>query len=165
MLVQKGIDPSTDFEPEYIAVSGDKAYISLQEANAIAELNISAGEFVGVYPLGFQDYSVTEIDLQKNDNIELKNYPDVYGIKMPDGISVTQIDGKTYILTANEGDSVPIGQVWTTNTKIKLRPRVMLHLKKKRFGLTQICGTVLTPIKPMYSADARFRYMRRQTTV
>ena len=105
VLVQKGIDPSTDFEPEYIAVSGDKAYISLQEANAIAELNISAGEFVGVYPLGFQDYSVTEIDLQKNDNIELKNYPDVYGIKMPDGISVTQIDGKTYILTANEGDS------------------------------------------------------------
>ena len=105
VLIQKNTPPSTDFEPEYIAVSGNTAYISLQEANAIAVLNVASGKFTGVYPLGFQDYGATKVDLQKNDATEFKNYPNVYGIKMPDGISVTEIGGKTYLLTANEGDS------------------------------------------------------------
>lgn len=105
VLVQKNTQPSTDFEPEYIAVSGNTAYVSLQEANAIAVLDIASGEFTGVYPLGFQDYGVTKVDLQKNDTIALSNYDNVCGIKMPDGISVATIGGKTYLLTANEGDS------------------------------------------------------------
>ena len=105
VLVQKNTQPSTDFEPEYIAVSGGTAYVSLQEANAIAVLDIAAKTFTGVYPLGFQDYSVTKADLQKNDIIELSNYNNVCGIKMPDGISLAAIGGKTYLLTANEGDS------------------------------------------------------------
>ncbi len=105
VLIQKNVQPSTDFEPEYIAVSGDTAYISLQEANAIAVLSIASGEFIGVYPLGFEDYGATKVDLQKNDVIEFELYPNVYGIKMPDGIAVTEIGGKTYLLTANEGDS------------------------------------------------------------
>lgn len=105
VLVQKNTLPSTDFEPEYIAVSGKTAYVSLQEANAIAVLDLTAGAFTGVYPLGFQDYSVTKVDLEKNDTIALKNYDNVYGIRMPDGISVTTLGGKTYLLTANEGDS------------------------------------------------------------
>lgn len=105
VLIQKDKAPSEDFEPEYIAVNGDTAYISLQEANSIAVMNISEEKFTGIYPLGFQDYGTTKIDLQKNGVIEEKNYPDIYGIKMPDGISVTEINGKTYLLTANEGDS------------------------------------------------------------
>lgn len=105
VLVQKGSQPSTDFEPEYIAVSGKKAYVSLQEANAIAVLDIASGTFTGVYPLGFQDYSKTVVDLQKNDTIGLSNYENVLGIKMPDGISTVAIGGTTYLLTANEGDS------------------------------------------------------------
>lgn len=105
VLVQKESNPSTDFEPEYIAVSGNTAYVSLQEANAIAVLDIGNKTFTGVYPLGFQDYGVTKVDLQKNDTIALSNYDNVCGIKMPDGISVTTIGGKTYLLTANEGDS------------------------------------------------------------
>lgn len=40
VLIQKDIHPSTDFEPEYIAVSGDTAYVALQEADAIAVLDI-----------------------------------------------------------------------------------------------------------------------------
>ena len=105
VLVQKNALPSEDFEPEYIAVSGGKAYVSLQEANAIAVLDIAAGQFTGVYPLGFQDYGTTKVDLEKNDVIELKNYENVLGIRMPDGISTMSIGGKTYLLTANEGDS------------------------------------------------------------
>ena len=105
VLVQKDRQPSADFEPEYIAVAGNTEYISLQEANAIAVLNISSGEFTNVYPLGFQNFGETKIDLEKNGTIELKNYENVYGIKMPDGISAAVIGGKTYVFTANEGDS------------------------------------------------------------
>ncbi|MGN1409102.1 MAG: choice-of-anchor I family protein [Eubacteriales bacterium] len=105
VLVQKGIAPSVDFEPEYIATVGNTAYVSLQEANAIAVLDIGSGVFTNVYPLGFQNYGETMVDLEKNDKIELKNYENVYGIKMPDGISAVEINGKTYLLTANEGDS------------------------------------------------------------
>ena len=105
VLIQKESNPSTDFEPEYIAVNGDKSYITLQEANAIAILDIPSKQFEGVYPLGFQDYSEIKVDLQKNDKIELKSYENVYGIKMPDGIAAITIDGNTYLLTANEGDS------------------------------------------------------------
>ena len=105
VLIQKEKAPSTDFEPEYIAVSGGKAYVSLQEANAIAVLDIASKTFTGVYPLGFQNYGVTKVDLQKDKKIDLQTYDNVYGIKMPDGISVTTIGGKTYLLTANEGDS------------------------------------------------------------
>ncbi|MDO5382126.1 MAG: choice-of-anchor I family protein [Eubacteriales bacterium] len=105
VLVQKGSQPSVDFEPEYIAVAGNTAYVSLQEANAVAVLNIASKEFTNVYPLGFQNYGETKVDLEKNDTIELKNYQNVYGIKMPDGISVAEIGGEIYLLTANEGDS------------------------------------------------------------
>ena len=105
VLIQKDTRPSADFEPEYIAVSGGTAYVALQEANAIAVLDIAGKTFTGVYPLGLQDYSVTKADLEKNNKIALKTYDNVYGIKMPDGISVAEIGGKTYLLTANEGDS------------------------------------------------------------
>ena len=42
--MKKGVLPSTDLEPEYIAVSDSKAYITLQEANAIAKLDLNSLE-------------------------------------------------------------------------------------------------------------------------
>ena len=131
VLVQKEKNPSTDFEPEYIAVSSNTAYVSLQEANAIAVLDISGKSFTGVYPLGFQDYGKTEIDLQKNDAIGLSNYENVYGIKMPDGISVTTIGGKTYLLTANEGDSRADWAEMDNESEDKTSPTGNVTLDKK----------------------------------
>lgn len=104
VLIQKETDPSTDFEPEYISIDGNSAYISLQEANSIAVLDIEQKKFSAVYPLGFQDYGQTKIDLQKNEKIEFNNYANVYGIKMPDGISTINIGEKTYLITAKYGN-------------------------------------------------------------
>lgn len=131
VLIQKDTQPSTDFEPEYIAVSGRTAYVALQEANAIAVLDIDKAQFTGVYPLGFQDYSQTKIDLQKDDKIELKNYENVYGIKMPDGIAVTAIGGKTYLLTANEGDSRADWASLNNESEGKTSPTGDVKLDKK----------------------------------
>lgn len=105
ILIQKDKMPSVDFEPEYISVSDNKAYVALQEANSIAVFDLVKREYIDIYSLGLQDFGEVKVDLEKNDQIELKNYEGVYGIKMCDGISTTMINGKTYLLCANEGDS------------------------------------------------------------
>jgi hypothetical protein len=48
-----------DFEPEYIATSADsrKAYVTLQENNAIAEIDIEKAKITKLRALGFKDYS------------------------------------------------------------------------------------------------------------
>ena len=95
-----------DLEPEYIAVSGGTAYVALQEANAVALLDIETAQFTKVLPLGFKDYEENAVDLDDTDGTYLpKTYKDTYGVYMPDGIAVYEAEGKTYILTANEGDA------------------------------------------------------------
>lgn len=96
-------------EPEYISVSSDnsKAFITLQENNAIAVVNLSNNSLEKIIGLGFKDFSIpgNEIDAGDSDGgINIKNWP-VMGIYMPDSISSMTYNGRTYLLTANEGDS------------------------------------------------------------
>lgn len=107
VMLAKDINPSNDLEPEYIAATNEVAYVALQEANAIAILDLTSGEFTKVSPLGYKDLSVeaNAIDLVEDGTYAAKNYIDTVGAYMPDGISVYSTNGKTYILTANEGDS------------------------------------------------------------
>jgi len=108
VILNKGINPSLDFEPEYIAVSGDSrtAWVSLQEANAVAVLDIQSGVFKSVSGLGFKDHNLpnNSLDVLRDKKAELAAR-NLYGAYMPDGIAAVAIQGKTYILTANEGDA------------------------------------------------------------
>ncbi|GGD42639.1 alkaline phosphatase [Emticicia aquatilis] len=98
-----------DIEPEYITVSDDSktAWVTLQENNAIAEINISTGTITKISPLGFKDYSVTTnaTDISDRDNTIAFNSWKAYGIYMPDAIAYTNYNGTPYLFTANEGDS------------------------------------------------------------
>ena len=106
VVLKKGANPSADLEPEYIAVSGGKAYITLQENNAIAVLDLASRTYDGIWSAGFEDYSVTSIDIDKKDDAYApKTYDSLMGIRMPDGIAAFQADGRTYLVTANEGDA------------------------------------------------------------
>ena len=106
IVLKKDTAPSVDLEPEYIAVSGGKAYVTLQENNAIAVLDLASKTFTGIYSAGFEDYSTTPVDIDKKDGAyNPKTYESLMGIRMPDGIAAYQVNGKTYLLTANEGDS------------------------------------------------------------
>eukprot|EP01084_Bolivina_argentea_P158002 275282_1 len=102
---------SINAEPEYCVVdNNDKyAYITLQENNAIAVLDIDEKEIINIFSLGFHDYSIPGHGLDasnKDGSINIQNYPNLYGLRMPDSIDYLQTsDGKQYILTANEGDS------------------------------------------------------------
>lgn len=106
VLLKKNTAPSVDLEPEYIAAADNYAYVALQEANAIATLNLQTLQFESVDGLGFKDHSVegNGLDLLE-DGVANIQTQDVYGVYMPDGLSVYEANGKTYIVSANEGDA------------------------------------------------------------
>lgn len=103
------------FEPEYIAINDDntEAYVTLQENNAIAVVNLIDNTIDRIIGLGFKNHSVpgNELDASQKDGVNIKNWP-VMGIYMPDSIASMTFNGKTYLLTANEGDD---RQDWLDN--------------------------------------------------
>ncbi|RRJ64178.1 multifunctional 2',3'-cyclic-nucleotide 2'-phosphodiesterase/5'-nucleotidase/3'-nucleotidase [Paenibacillus oralis] len=114
-------DAVFDLEPEYIALSSDEttAYVSLQENNAIAAIDIGKAKVLYVRGLGFKDLNDPDnaLDLIEDQIINLENVP-FKGMYMPDGIDAHTVGGKTYLFTANEGDATE----WpgrTNVTKIK----------------------------------------------
>lgn len=120
-------DAVRDFEPEYIALSDDhaKAYVTLQENNAIATIDIANKRVDSVKSLGYKDYNDPRnvLDLVKDGAIKLENVP-FKGIYMPDGVASFKVGTQTYLITANEGDSTqwPVNEaeVYSRNTLIKL---------------------------------------------
>jgi DNA-binding beta-propeller fold protein YncE len=72
-----------DIEPEYVTVSDDSktAYVTLQENNAIAEIDLTTATIKKITPLGFKDYSISAnaVDLSDKDSIiQFKNFTKVY---------------------------------------------------------------------------------------
>ena len=107
--IRKGAKASEDFEPEYIAVSPDSkmAYVTLQENNAVAVIDIRKGRLAHIYPLGVKDHSINGNGLDASDSdgkINIATYKQVLGLYMPDAIASFTIGKMTYFATANEGD-------------------------------------------------------------
>ncbi|OWP21513.1 hypothetical protein CBF90_11895 [Microbacterium sp. AISO3] len=103
---------SRNLEPEYITVDGTTAYAALQEANAIAVVDLAKAEVTKVVPLGFKDHGATGNGLDASDKdgaINIATYAGLKGVYMPDGIQSysATAGGKatTYLVTANEGDA------------------------------------------------------------
>ncbi|MCK7634113.1 MULTISPECIES: choice-of-anchor I family protein [unclassified Shewanella] len=99
-----------DLEPEYIAVSQDnrRAFVSLQENNAIAVIDIVNAKVAKILPLGLKDYGleVNKIDASdKDDRVNLQSYTGVYGMYQPDTLATYRWNNTDFIVTANEGDS------------------------------------------------------------
>lgn len=106
-------DASKDFEPEYIAISkdGKRAYVTLQENNAIATIDIEKGKVLSVKSLGYKDHSLpgNELDAARNEKIEFENLP-ILGVYMPDAVASVNIGGIDYLVTGNEGDATEWGE-------------------------------------------------------
>lgn len=104
-----GANAAQDMEPEYITVSGNSktAWVSLQEANALAVIDIRNAKVKEILPLGSKDHRLAgnAFDASNRDGaINITNWP-TRGMYMPDAISSYRFRGDTYIVTANEGDS------------------------------------------------------------
>jgi hypothetical protein len=97
-----------DMEPEYIATSHDSrtAWVTLQENNAIAIVDIPSATVTNVVGLGNKDHSLADNGLDASNEdvaINITTWP-VLGTYMPDAIAAYRTRGRTYLVTANEGD-------------------------------------------------------------
>ncbi|MCB9508846.1 MAG: choice-of-anchor I family protein [Deferribacteres bacterium] len=104
-----GASVAQDIEPEYITVSDDSrtAWVVLQENNAIAVIDIDDAELEDIIGLGFKDHTKAGngFDASNRDgSINIANWP-TKGMYLPDGIVSFSKRGRTYLITANEGDS------------------------------------------------------------
>ncbi|WP_035747774.1 choice-of-anchor I family protein [Arthrobacter sp. CAL618] len=105
--VQPRYPVSENLEPEYVTVAKDgrTAYVSLQEANAVAEVNLKSAKVTRIIPLGTVDRLTTPMDVSdRDDAINIANWP-VKGFHQPDAIASYTAKGKTYLVSANEGDA------------------------------------------------------------
>jgi DNA-binding beta-propeller fold protein YncE len=113
-----GASAAQDLEPEYISVAPDgrTAYVTLQENNAIAVVDIASARVSAIRPLGFKDHNLPGFGLDASDEdggtntnsgtplIKIGPQP-VKGLYLPDAIASYSVDGTTYLVTANEGDA------------------------------------------------------------
>ncbi len=113
-----GASVAQDLEPEYITISADSttAYVTLQENNAIATINIASKTVTSIKPLGFKDHNLAGMGMDVSDEdgvtnsnsgtpiIKIGPVP-VKGMYLPDAIANFTVAGKTYLITANEGDT------------------------------------------------------------
>ena len=107
-----------DLEPEYITISADSAtaYVTLQENNAIAIIDIASKTVTSIKPLGFKDHNLAGMGMDVSDEdggtntnsgtptIKISPVP-LKGMYLPDAIASYTVAGKTYLITANEGDT------------------------------------------------------------
>jgi len=113
-ITAPGATVAQDLEPEYIAVSPDglTAWVTLQENNAIAILDIATGKITSIVPLGAKNYNLPGNGIDASDRdltattgkINIQNQP-AFGLYQPDAIASFAIAGQVYYITANEGDA------------------------------------------------------------
>jgi DNA-binding beta-propeller fold protein YncE len=103
-----------DLEPEYVTVSenGRTAWVTLQENNALAILDVGSATVTSIVPLGYKDHGAAGNALDASDrdgaggtaSINIRSWP-VLGMYQPDAIASYTVNGATYLVTANEGDA------------------------------------------------------------
>lgn len=109
-----GASVAQDLEPEYITVNetGTTAWVSLQENNGMAVVDIASATVTELIAFGFKDHSLpgNAFDASDRDGpkgseaINIANWP-VLGMYQPDSIVSFTVGGIPYVLTANEGDA------------------------------------------------------------
>ncbi len=107
--VTNGSSVAEDLEPEYVAFSADSrtAYVTLQENNALAIVDLTAKAVSSIKPLGLKNHNTDANPLDPTDQggiLALQKLP-VFGLYQPDAIAQFTSGGQTYLVTANEGDA------------------------------------------------------------
>ncbi|HSB62131.1 MAG TPA: choice-of-anchor I family protein [Vicinamibacteria bacterium] len=104
-----GATLAQDLEPEYVAVSEDSrtAWVTLQESNGLAVVDVEAARVTRIVGLGFKNHRAKGNGLDASDRdgaIRIARWP-VRGLYLPDAIAAVPYEGRHYLLLANEGDS------------------------------------------------------------
>ena len=102
-----GSSVAQDLEPEYIAADNDTAWVTIQDNNALAIVDIKSGVVVDLIGLGVKDYRLAGNGIDASDSdgvINIANWP-VYGLYQPDSVVAFKERGQTFLAMANEGDA------------------------------------------------------------
>jgi hypothetical protein len=98
-----------DLEPEYIAFSPDlkKAWVVLQENNAVAVIDLAGSKLDKIVPLGFKDHSLARnsLDVSNKDGVNMQTVPGLFGMYQPDTLQSYSWQGSAFYVSANEGDA------------------------------------------------------------
>ena len=109
-------------EPEYVAIAPDDsvAWVVLQEANAVATIDLGTDSITEITSLGTIDaiqagHAFDASD--RDDQVNIVNWP-VYLMFQPDGVVSFEADGSTYYATANEGDARDDDWSWWEDDRV-----------------------------------------------
>ena len=110
-----------DLEPEYITISDDntKAFVGIQEANALLTINLTNNSIISLTALGYSSYgSGSNNALDASDlsgEILITGNLPIKGAYMPDALAFGTIAGQGYIFSANEGDGRELTSIIDAN--------------------------------------------------
>ncbi|MDO8971148.1 MAG: choice-of-anchor I family protein, partial [Saprospiraceae bacterium] len=96
-----------NIEPEFITSSADgkTAWVTLQEANAVAIIDLENNLATAIVPLGLKDWSNSSLDASDQAPGIFFNNWNIKGMYQPDALAYWNAGGVEYLITANEGDS------------------------------------------------------------
>jgi 2',3'-cyclic-nucleotide 2'-phosphodiesterase (5'-nucleotidase family) len=129
-----------DLEPEYIAISEDSrtAWVTCQENNCVAVLNLDSNKFTRLIPLGYKNHNIVGqgLDFTNQGSTISIDTVKVFGMYQPDQITSYTVKGTTYYVTANEGD---LRADWgTVNNEEKDIRDAAIKLDTAKFGLSSV---------------------------
>jgi hypothetical protein len=120
-----GATAAQDLEPEYITVEGRTAWVTLQEANAVAVLDVPTATITDIVSLGLKDHSIPGNGLDPSDRDganRIAAWP-VFGMYQPDAIASFRVGREQFLVTANEGDSRSGDDFEGFNEEVRLAAR------------------------------------------
>lgn len=152
-----GASVAQDLEPEYIALSADgkTAWVALQEANALAIVDVDNASVKSIAALGYKDFSlagneldVSDRDHELNNGIQLGKWKSLKGMYMPDAIAAYEWNKQSWIVSANEGDSRDYdgfseeSRVNALNSAGLLSPALSAEAANSRLGRLKVTTTL-----------------------
>lgn len=117
-LFRPGTTLAQDVEPEFVAISADgqKAFVTLQENNLVAVVDLSGGSarIDKLISAGLKDVSTAENAFIHRTSAAIPTSEGLTGItalRQPDGVATFVHEGVTYIVTADEGEDLGNNQL------------------------------------------------------
>ena len=99
-----------DAEAEYVSAAGGYLFVTLQEPNTVARIDLDTKQVDAYIGLGWVDYSQVSVDLDDKDGgFNPLTDQKVVGLRMADGIAAWEQGSNVYFMTANEGDARDYG--------------------------------------------------------
>ncbi len=96
---------ANDLAPRHVTINatGELAFVTLTENNAIAVVDIATATVTRIFGAGFQDYQDLYIDASDTDKkVRLRHAP-LYALRQPSAVAAFRQFGQSYIVVANQG--------------------------------------------------------------